>query len=47
MKSNLSEHRLDHLRIGDTSAFDERRLDSNKLLLYTAKTGAPVYVRGM
>jgi site-specific recombinase XerD len=30
------------LRIGDTIALDARRLKSNKLLLYTAKTGTPV-----
>jgi integrase len=32
------------LRIGDTIALDERRIKENKLLLYTAKTGTPVYV---
>lgn len=32
------------LRIGDTVALDETRLDGNKLFLYTAKTGTPVYV---
>ncbi len=32
------------LRIGDTIALDEKRLSGNKLLLYTAKTGTPVYV---
>jgi integrase/recombinase XerD len=32
------------LRIGDTIALDENRLNRNKLLLYTAKTGTPVYV---
>jgi integrase len=32
------------LRIGDTIALDVRRLKGNKLLLYTAKTGTPVYV---
>jgi integrase len=32
------------LRIGDTIALNERRLKGNKLLLYTAKTGTPVYV---
>ena len=32
------------LRIGDTIALDAHRLKGNKLLLYTAKTGTPVYV---
>ena len=32
------------LRIGDTIALNQGRLDGNKLLLYTAKTGTPVYV---
>ena len=32
------------MRIGDTIALDEERLKGNKLLLYTAKTGTPVYV---
>jgi integrase len=32
------------LRIGDTIALDETRLDGHKLFLYTAKTGTPVYV---
>ena len=32
------------LRIGDTLALDESRLKENKLQLYTAKTGTPVYV---
>jgi integrase/recombinase XerD len=32
------------MRIGDTIALDEKRLKGNKLLLYTAKTGTPVYV---
>lgn len=32
------------MRIGDTIALSEERLSSNKLLLYTAKTGTPVYV---
>jgi integrase len=32
------------LRIGDTLALDESRLKGNKLQLYTAKTGTPVYV---
>lgn len=32
------------MRIGDTIALDEQRLKGNKLLLYTAKTGTPVYV---
>jgi integrase/recombinase XerD len=33
-----------YLRIGDTIALDQGRLEGNKLLLYTAKTGTPVYV---
>jgi integrase/recombinase XerD len=32
------------LRIGDTIALEEGRLKGSKLLLYTAKTGTPVYV---
>jgi integrase/recombinase XerD len=32
------------LRIGDTIALDEGRLKGSNLLLYTAKTGTPVYV---
>jgi integrase/recombinase XerD len=32
------------LRIGDTVALNEQRLHGGKLLLYTAKTGTPVYV---
>ena len=32
------------LRIGDAIALDENRLNGNKLLLYTAKTGTPVYI---
>jgi len=32
------------LRIGDVIALDRSRLADNKLLLYTAKTGTPVYV---
>lgn len=36
--------RYSGLRIGDTIALDESRLPGNKLLLYTAKTGTPVYV---
>jgi integrase/recombinase XerD len=32
------------MRIGDTIALDEERLKGNKLMLYTAKTGTPVYV---
>jgi integrase len=32
------------MRIGDTIALDAQRLKGNKLLLYTAKTGTPVYV---
>jgi integrase/recombinase XerD len=36
--------RYSGLRIGDAIALDQSRLDGNKLLLYTAKTGTPVYV---
>jgi integrase len=36
--------RYSGLRIGDTIALDESRISGNKLLLYTAKTGTPVYV---
>ena len=32
------------MRIGDTIALDKGRLKGNKLMLYTAKTGTPVYV---
>lgn len=32
------------LRIGDTIALDKERISNGKLLLYTAKTGTPVYV---
>jgi hypothetical protein len=32
------------MRIGNPIALDEKRLKGNKLLLYTAKTGTPVYV---
>jgi integrase/recombinase XerD len=36
--------RYSGLRIGDAIALDPRRLKGNKLFLYTAKTGTPVYV---
>jgi integrase/recombinase XerD len=36
--------RYSGLRIGDAIALDEGRLRGGKLLLYTAKTGTPVYV---
>lgn len=36
--------RYSGLRIGDTIALGGQRLTSNKLFLYTAKTGTPVYV---
>jgi site-specific recombinase XerD len=36
--------RYSGLRVGDTIALSEDRLTENKLLLYTAKTGTPVYV---
>jgi site-specific recombinase XerD len=36
--------RYSGLRIGDTIALDKSRLTGNKLFLYTAKTGTPVYV---
>lgn len=32
------------MRIGDAISLDEKRLKGNKLLLYTAKTGTPIYV---
>jgi integrase/recombinase XerD len=44
MRAFLLVMRYSGLRIGDTIALDESRLNGNKLLLYTAKTGAPVYV---
>jgi integrase len=44
MRAFVLVMRYSGLRIGDTIAFDESRLDGNKLLLYTAKTGTPVYV---
>ena len=36
--------RYSGLRVGDAIALSEDRLTENKLLLYTAKTGTPVYV---
>lgn len=36
--------RYSGLRIGDTISLNEARLQDSKLLLYTAKTGTPVYV---
>ena len=36
--------RYSGLRIGDTISLNEARLRDSKLLLYTAKTGTPVYV---
>jgi integrase/recombinase XerD len=35
--------RYSGLRIGDATQLDESRLDGNKLLLHTQKTGVPVY----
>ena len=36
--------RYSGLRVGDTIALSADRLTENKLLLYTAKTGTPVYL---
>ena len=36
--------RYSGLRIGDTISLSTERLTDNKLLLYTAKTGTPVYI---
>lgn len=36
--------RYSGLRVGDTIALSEDRLTENKILLYTAKTGTPVYL---
>ncbi len=44
MRAFVLAMRYSGLRIGDTLALDESRLNGNKLLLYTAKTGTPVYV---
>jgi site-specific recombinase XerD len=44
MRAFVLVMRYSGLRIGDTIALDESRLNGNKLLLYTAKTGTPVYV---
>lgn len=44
MKAFVLTMRYSGLRIGDTIALDKPRLNGNKLLLYTAKTGTPVYV---
>ena len=44
LKAFVLTMRYSGLRIGDTIALDRSRLVDNKLLLYTAKTGTPVYV---
>ncbi|MGE0450544.1 MAG: tyrosine-type recombinase/integrase [Vicinamibacterales bacterium] len=44
LKAFVLTMRYSGLRIGDTIALDNSRLSGNKLLLYTAKTGTPVYV---
>lgn len=44
MKAFVLTMRYSGLRIGDTIALDKSRLNGNKLLLYTAKTGTPVYM---
>lgn len=44
MRAFVLVMRYSGLRIGDTIALHESRLKGNKLLLYTAKTGTPVYV---
>lgn len=44
MKAFILAMRYSGLRIGDTIALDKSRLVKNKLRLYTAKTGTPVYV---
>jgi integrase/recombinase XerD len=44
LKAFVLTMRYSGLRIGDTIALDKSRLKGSKLLLYTAKTGTPVYV---
>jgi integrase len=44
MRAFVLAMRYSGLRIGDTIALNATRLNGNKLLLYTAKTGTPVYV---
>ena len=44
IKAFVLTMRYSGLRIGDTIALDKSRLNGNKLLLYTAKTGTPVFV---
>ena len=44
MRAFVLAMRYSGLRIGGTLALEEGRLNGNKLLLYTAKTGTPVYV---
>lgn len=44
IKAFILTMRYSGLRIGDVIALDNAHLDDNKLLLYTAKTGTPVYV---
>jgi integrase len=44
LKAFVLTMRYSGLRIGDTIALDRSRLTGNKLFLYTAKTGTPVFV---
>jgi integrase/recombinase XerD len=44
MRAFVLAMRYSGLRIGDTIALEQSRLNGSKLLLYTAKTGTPVYV---
>lgn len=44
LKAFVLTMRYSGLRIGDTIALDRSRLAGNKLFLYTAKTGTPVFV---
>jgi integrase/recombinase XerD len=44
LKAFVLVMRYSGLRIGDAIALNKGRLQGNKLLLYTAKTGTPVYV---
>ena len=44
LKAFVLVMRYSGLRIGDTISLSKNRLAGNKLLLYTAKTGTPVYI---
>lgn len=44
MKAFVLTMRYSGLRIGDVIALDKSRLSGNRLMLYTAKTGTPVYI---